>query len=88
MERTLVIDGLPANVSVLDMASMAERLGRLDRVVVEHEANGRAGSTTCWITFHRSRDAARAVNELHDQTIAGRHIEARWSSSQPSTGVS
>ena len=53
MERTLVIDGLPANVSIPDMTSMAEPLGRVDRVVVEHGANGRSGSATCWITFHR-----------------------------------
>jgi hypothetical protein len=88
MERTLVIDGLPANVTVPDMASMAESMGRLDRVVVDHGAGGRAASATCWITFHRLQDAARAFDELNDQTIAGRHIEARWSDGQPSTGVS
>jgi hypothetical protein len=88
MERTLVIDGLPANVSVPDMANIAEGLGRVDRVVVEHGANGRARSATCWITFHRSQDAARAVGELNGQTVAGQHIEARWSGGQPSTGVS
>jgi hypothetical protein len=88
MERTLVIDGLPAKVSVPGVASMAEHLGRLDRVVVEHGAHGRTGDATCWITFHRSKDAARAVAELNGRTIAGRHIEARWSSRGPSKGVS
>lgn len=88
MERTLVIDGLPANVSIPDMTSMAEPLGRVDRVVVEHGANGRSGSATCWITFHSTRDAARAVYALNGRSVAGRHIEAHWSESQPPAGIS
>lgn len=78
MKKTIIIAGLPTEVSVQNMARIAGTFGRLSRVVVHHDRAARGPEAICWITYRRGRDAARAMSGLHGRLVSGRPVEASW----------
>lgn len=78
MQTTVLIEGLPSEMTVPAMAGLAEDFGRLSRVVVEHNGDEGLPEAICWITFERSKDASRAIRELDGQSLAGRCVAVRW----------
>ena len=82
MDKTIVVQGLPSSVSVPVMTRIASDFGPLTRVVVEYEGNLRGPHATCWLTFQKPTDAARAIDTLDGAMVAGQRVEAAWTGNE------